>query len=269
MADFNFEIDERESEDMPFIIVYGGPGLGKSTFASQAPDAIFIQTENAGGELKLKTMKRGVFTSYDEVMAALRYLYKNPDVFKTLVIDSLDHLEPLVVKHTLETNGWKSINEGAYGAGYVKLEENWRALLSAIKRIVVDKKKIFIGIAHGVVRTVNDPTVEPYDSHEMKLNKRVLPLLKENADVIGFMNTPIVIDNKTGRAKGGSSVAMFVRPNAAYEAKTRYSSMPSMIQMNKDDGWSKFSSYIPLLNGGTAVQEVDTTGDEAQNEEQE
>lgn len=270
MADFEFEIEERVSDKMPFIIVYGGPGLGKSTLASHAPDPIFLQTEDAGGELNIKTLKKGIFESYEEIMAALRYLYKNPDKYQTLVIDSLDHLEPLVMEYTLRMNDWGHINEGAYGAGYSKLDENWRALINAVKKIIVDKKKIFVGIAHGVVRIINDPMVEPYDGHEMKLNKRILPLIRENADIIGFLSTPIVIDKKTGRAKGGSSVVMNVRPNAAYEAKTRYSAMPSTIPLTKDKGWDTFAKYIPsvaaLMNIEPVTQEQIET-DETQNED--
>lgn len=237
-----------------------------STLASQAPDPIFLQTEDAGGDLVLKTLKKGIFQSYDEVMAGLRYLYKNPDKYKTLVIDSLDHLDPLVMDHTLRQNNWSHISEGAYGLGYSKYDENWRAIINAVKKIVDDRKKTFVGIAHSQVRTVNDPTVEPYDAHEMKIHKRVLPLVKENADVIAFLNTPVVIDKKTGRAKGGTSVSMFTKPNAAYEAKTRFSDMPAMIPLTRDGGWAKFAQYIPALRDSGSAPEPQNVDSEKETE---
>lgn len=247
MTEFTFEPKERVSETKPFLIVHGKAGLGKTTFASQAPNPIFIQTEDGGGELNLKTLKDGVFKSFDEVIAGLRYLYANPNLFETLVIDSLDHLEPLVMQKTLDELDIKHLSDAPYGKAYQQMDDNWRKIINGCQKIVKDHNKMFIGIAHSVVRTVNDPTVEPYDSFEMKLGKRAGPIWVETADMIVFINNPVVVDDKTGRPKGGSSVAAYTRPSAAYEAKTRYHSMPGMIQLTRDESFNKVGQYIPTI----------------------
>lgn len=247
MTDFSFDVQERKSERKPFMIVHGLAGLGKTTFASQAPNPVFLQTEDGGGELNLRTLKDGTFKSYDEFMAGLRYLYKNPDSFETLVIDSLDHLEPLVLAKTLEELNIGHLSEGAYGSAYQKLDDNWRKIINACEKMTTDLEKSFIGIAHSVVKTVNDPTVEPYDSFEMKLGKRAGPLWEETADIILFMNNPVVVDSKTGRPKGGSSVVAYTRPSAAYVAKTRYQSMPAMIPLTADESFGKVAQYISTI----------------------
>ena len=36
----------------PIIVVYGGPGVGKTTFAAGAPGAIFVRTEDGLGNIE-------------------------------------------------------------------------------------------------------------------------------------------------------------------------------------------------------------------------
>lgn len=255
MGDFSFEPKAREKAVKPVMIVHGLHGLGKTQLASEAPNPIFIQTEDGAGELSLNTLKDGVFESYDEVMAGLRYLFKNPDSFDTLVLDSLDHLDPLVLEHTLTRLNLNALNEGSYGSAYQAFEDDWRKLINACIKLCTTHDKGFVGIAHSVIKTVNDPTTEQYDAYELKLSKKAKALWLEHANMIMFMNNPVVVDKKSGRAKGGTSVAGFVRPSAAYEAKTRYQKMPSMIPLPMGKSWDAVSQYIP------AYENKETTND--------
>ena len=52
-------------------------------------------------------------------MEAIGALYTEDHAFRTVVVDSLDWLEPLVWEHTARTNGWKNIEQPGYGKGYV------------------------------------------------------------------------------------------------------------------------------------------------------
>lgn len=250
MSDFSFDVVEKVSQKKPFIMIYGPAGVGKTTFAANAKKPIFIQTEDGSGELTIRTIKDGIFTSFEEVMAGLRYLYKNADEidFDSLVIDSIDHLEPLVWKYVCQKNDWDSIESPGYGRGYIECDKAWQELIGALC-LLKDKKGItIIVLAHDQIRIANDPMVEPYDIHEIKLHKRATALWKENADVIGLLRTIIVKDQKTGKAKGGTSPTLFVRPNAAYTAKTRYLTMPASIPISANDGWHDFAQYIPVLS---------------------
>ena len=229
------------------IIVHN---TGKTTIASQAEDNVFIPTEDGAGELRLNTLKDGVFKDYDEVIAALRYVYANADRIKTLVIDSIDHLEPIVWDYVCRSQNpaWDSIESPGYGRGYIECDKAWMRIISAILKLRDDKQVTVILLAHDVVRTVNDPMTGPYDAHELKLHKRAVALWKENVDMIGLIKNAVAVDSKTGKGKGGTAPTMFTRPNAAYTAKTRYKQMPSMIQIGIDDGWSEITKYIPYFN---------------------
>src|SRR3990172_7443806 len=78
----------------PRILLYGVEGIGKSTFGSQAPKPIFIQTEDGLDEIACD--KFPLATTYDDVVAALGELRHEKHDYETVVIDSLDWLERLV-----------------------------------------------------------------------------------------------------------------------------------------------------------------------------
>ena len=47
--------------------------------------------------------------SYNDVVEALRELYRDPQGYQTLIIDTLDSLEPMLLAHVRGANGWKNI----------------------------------------------------------------------------------------------------------------------------------------------------------------
>ena len=81
----------------PRILLYGVEGIGKSTFGSLAPKAIFIQTEDGLDEIDCD--KFPLATSYEDVITALAELRGQEHGYETVVIDSLDWLERLVWDH--------------------------------------------------------------------------------------------------------------------------------------------------------------------------
>ena len=92
-----FDLSSISKTTMPQAIqfvVYGNAGVGKTTLASQAPKPIFIQTEDGAGNLQVDAFP--LAESYDNVLGMLDALGAQDHDYKTVVIDSIDHLEPLV-----------------------------------------------------------------------------------------------------------------------------------------------------------------------------
>ncbi len=84
------------------VIIYGESGLGKTTFATSAPNPIVIQTEDGLGEIDVPCFP--LAESYIDVMKALDALVNESHDFKTVVIDSLDWLETLIWKQVCSDN---------------------------------------------------------------------------------------------------------------------------------------------------------------------
>jgi hypothetical protein len=60
--------------------------------------------------------------SFEEVIEALRHIYINGTPHATLVVDTLDQLEALIVKYVCKKNGWASIETPSFGKGFVEVE---------------------------------------------------------------------------------------------------------------------------------------------------
>jgi hypothetical protein len=70
------------------ILIFGFPKLGKSTFASHAPDAIFFECEPGLNHLevfKVPTYK------WEDFLEACKLIAKGEHQFKTVVIDTVDN----------------------------------------------------------------------------------------------------------------------------------------------------------------------------------
>ena len=72
----------------PRIIIYGTEGVGKSTWASQAPNPVFVQTEDGINEIDCA--KFPLAHNFEEVMSELTALLNEPHEYQTVVVDSLD-----------------------------------------------------------------------------------------------------------------------------------------------------------------------------------
>ncbi|GAB5501168.1 MAG: hypothetical protein PsegKO_34790 [Pseudohongiellaceae bacterium] len=91
----------------PNILVHGVAGVGKTTFGAGAPAPILIRTEDGLGVLDVPHFP--LAESFEAVMDALEVLRSQPHEFQTVVIDSIDWLEPLVWQEACRENNWKTI----------------------------------------------------------------------------------------------------------------------------------------------------------------
>ena len=83
----------------PRILVYGPPGIGKTTLAAEFPSPVFLQVEDGTpGDLELVSF--GKLDSFGAVMAALEALYVEDHDFQTIVVDSVTELQKLVFAET-------------------------------------------------------------------------------------------------------------------------------------------------------------------------
>ena len=110
----------------PRIMIYGYEGVGKSTWAANAPKPIFIQTEN--GLNQISTNKFPLAKTWDEVVAQVNALLEEEHDFQTLVIDSISSLERLIFAEVCRKFGVKNIEkaDGAvFRSGRFAVADGW------------------------------------------------------------------------------------------------------------------------------------------------
>ena len=93
----DFEITRGKIKKPYKVVVYGPEGIGKSTFASHFPDPLFIDTEGSTRSLDIKRLPKP--TSYEMLKQEIDYIIQNnTSICRTLVIDSIDWGESLIVQ---------------------------------------------------------------------------------------------------------------------------------------------------------------------------
>ena len=122
------------------------------------------------------------------MIEALAALYTEPHDFKTVVIDSVDWLEPLVWAKACRDNGWASIEDAGYGKGYVAALTFWRQYIDGLNALRDDRGMTVIQIAHTDIKRFDSPEHDPYDRYVIKLHTRAAALLQEHSDVVLFAN---------------------------------------------------------------------------------
>ena len=218
-------------------IIYGPSGLGKTTLAVGSKNPIVLQTEEGLGIL---TKNREIphfklAKDYDTFFGYLKFLVDSDLEYNTLVIDSLDWLEPLIHTKTCEVHKQASIESFGYGRGYNEALKYWREVFDLVNTLRNEKKMRIVLIAHNQIKAFHDPSTESYDRHELKLHKAASALVLEASDMCLFLNykkgTVKVQGNKGLTSKTVQSGRVLVTTESpACVAKNRYG-LPEEIQV--------------------------------------
>lgn len=261
---------KRKAVTAPIIIIHGQPGSGKSTTAASAPNALFLFTENGQRDLEVQTIIDRPFESAAEFVAGLDFVgrgvksgeFKN---VSSLVIDSLDHLETLVVNEVTATyrvraaaDGFEddviasitSFNEIPAKYNFEKWSEidaQWQLIWKRITRLR-DLGLSIVGLCHSHLRVIDDPSSDaPYERHELKLDpKRAQKYWVDNADVIGFIHYPTVFDSESRRTSLSRSPYIVFERSAAWMSKPNFGLTKQKLDKPETGFLDTFASKIPF-----------------------
>lgn len=236
----------------PRMLVYGVQGIGKTTLIASAPAPVVIQTEDGLGTLDVPAFP--LAKTFTEVMDALNSLATEAHEFRTLGLDSLDWLEPLVWAHTCKANNWASIEDPGYGKGYLAAMSFWRDYIDAINYLRDERGMAIIQTAHCKIKRFDSPETEPYDRYEIKLHAATGALLMEHSDCVLFANYRVATTNadvgfnkKVTRAIGSGERVLNTQERPAFLAKNRYA-MPDQIPMPREGAFNEIARFIPYYS---------------------
>ncbi len=170
----------------PRILLYGTEGIGKSTFAAQAPNPIFIPTEDGLNEINCASFPMA--KKYSDVEAYLSSLAIERHDYQTVVIDSCDWLEQLIWDELCRLSGASTIEkvDGGFSKGYTAALGFWRQIIDALDALRTERHMAVILIAHAKVERFEDPESNAYDRYTPRMHKHATALLTEWADAVLF-----------------------------------------------------------------------------------
>lgn len=217
-------ITKNEKIKPPKIIIYGGAGIGKTTFAAKAPNPIFLCTEDGLGLNKVDMFP--LITNLRDINLYLASLIDEDNDYKTVVIDSIDWLDECIRKEVLATTDKKDLT---YGNDQKLFRDVWGKTLGLLSRLNNEKNMLVILIAHHQLKRYDSPLNESYDRHIPKLNQKCGEFIMEWCDAI-FFATPEIrtisedkgFGAKTIKGVSSGQITMHTRLNAGFIAKNRW-----------------------------------------------
>ena len=212
-------------------LVYGVEGIGKSTLGAGFPSPLYLCAESGTEQLEVDRLPEpktwgDVLASLDEVVAA-----KHP--YQTLVIDTLDWLEPLAWDHLCVKHKWQSIESPGYGKGYVEALSEWRDLLRRLDLVRAQGMHVLL-LGHSTVRRVSPPDLEPFDRYSLKINEKAAALVREWSDAVLFAQYEVATSkgkqDRVARAYSTGERVLRTTYSASWDAKNRWG-LPETVPM--------------------------------------
>lgn len=193
------------------VVIYGPPKIGKSTLVAQATGALMIPTEDRVNHIDCD--KTGIVQSYDELMEIFEYL-SNQGTYKSIIIDTIDWLEPLIWKKICKEKGFNSLvedknKETNFGKGMkYHAVEGWKEFLEKCDLLRDVANINIILVAHAQVEKIDPPESESYDRYNLDIDKHAAAVVFEWADIVGFYNREILVktEDKGFNQKRGKAI---------------------------------------------------------------
>ncbi len=248
-----------KSDKPPITTIYGVGKIGKTSLAAEYPDPIYLPTDGERTPDGIDVPTPGVIETFGDLLNVFTELLTEQHDRKTVIIDSLDGLEPLIWSATCERLNISSIEEPGYGKGYVEADKEWHEYFQAISALKANGLAV-VQIAHPEIIRFDSPVTDPYSRYTIKLHKRAAALVREKSDIIGFLNYRVSLKEKEiGRkqtvthAEGGKERQIHLVEGAGFIAGNRYS-MPDSVTFKKGNGYAELSKYFPAPTG--VIQEA-------------
>lgn len=183
----------------PRIVVYGKPGIGKTTFAAQSNKPIILDLEGSADYIDVP---KATPKDYDQFMQLIDALLMENHEYKTVVIDSADWLEGFIHDDICKKSGATSISDKhkdatSYGKGHILAQNMMIEIRNKLDRMRAEKGMAVIITAHSVIKHRDDPLDGDYDEHVLKLHEKFAAALVEWADAVLLLKKKSIESSKT------------------------------------------------------------------------
>jgi hypothetical protein len=216
------------------MLLYGQEKCGKSTFASNAPGAIFLATEPGLNALSVYQVN---IESWQDLLDACKKLATEKHDFKTIIIDTADNAYEFCAAYVSEKElDGKDPSDFEYGRGWRKVTKEFRRVINKLGHLDYG----LILISHSKVETVKSRT----GSYDV-----IMPTLPGGCRkyLIGVMDSTLLAEVTFETGEDGSSVyrrIMHTTASPKHIAGSRIKGLPAEIPLD-------YNEYIKAFKTAT------------------
>jgi len=234
------------------ILIWGGVKIGKSTFCSHAPNALFIPTEPGLKCLDVYNAATAMYdkkciTTWDEFLEICKEIIEGKHDFKTIIIDTIEGLydiceESVCKKYKVETS-----NDGILGYG-----KGMAIILNEFRRILTK----LANLPYGLIMT-SHAFDKDIDDKNGKYTKTVptIPDAKKNSPyrfIMGFVDMILYCSQEKAKIDGELKTVRVIKtkPSLSYDAGDRTGKLPGKLPLD-------FEKFIKCFDTATKTDKVD------------
>jgi hypothetical protein len=240
-----------------FCLIHGPDGVGKTTWAAGAPKPVFLGLESGTSQLNVARLPKPL--SFLGFLNQLTGLQNQEHPFKSIVIDTIDWLEPLIWKQVCAEGQVKTIVDyaGGFGKGFDRALEVWRGVLNQLSDLA--ERYHVILIAHSKVKRFDDPKLPTgYDRYIIAINEQAAAAVRQAVDAVlfaSFQEKVRQVSKYVGKGLGEGERILCTEHRPAFDAKNRFA-LPFELPLE----WRAFASKVKEFYAG-GTQPAAITGD--------
>lgn len=234
-------------------MVYGPPGIGKSSFGAASRRAIFIPTEDGLDDIDCDSFP--VCGSLGDVFGRIGDLVGGRHDFGTVVVDTLDWLERLIWADVCHAKQVSNIEDIGYGKGFGFALSPWQQVLDGFDALRVERGMEVILLAHAKTEKYDNPQTNSYDRFVPRLHKTAAHLVVEWCNEVLFCNYKVFVKetdagfNRTrAQGVGDGERVLYTSDRPSHVAKNRLS-LPAEMPFD----WREYQKYLPAQENGVAA----------------
>jgi hypothetical protein len=250
------------------VLLHGVHGIGKSTFGSNAKNAIFIGSEEND---ELDTSRFPKVELWEDFINQLETLKTEEHEFNTVVIDTIDSLEQVAQKAILtgnDKNKTMATAMGGFGKAYEKMRDMFLDVRDNYLIPLRDQKNMnIVLLAHSEKVKHEDPiTNTQYDHYQTAIHKKIKPVFEDWVSAILFANFELY---KAEREHDGKEYALgdgerrvFTEERPSHIAKNRFN-----LEYEMPLDWKTFAKGVAEYYKDAKKAEVKKPKEEKVNDE--